>query len=117
WSIASASVEEIDRFNILRATWMAMQRAVRTLQVTPDVVKVDGNQAPSFPCAVEAIVKGDAKVRAISAASILAKTARDAELMRLHEQYPEYGLDQHKGYATPLPLERLKLYGVSPIHR
>lgn len=117
WSVAAASVEEIDSLNILGATMLAMQRAVAGLGMMPDVIKVDGNRAPHLGCAVETVIGGDARVRAISAASILAKTERDKELLRLHEMYPEYGFDQHKGYGTALHLERLQQYGVSPAHR
>ncbi|KOF53750.1 MULTISPECIES: ribonuclease HII [unclassified Achromobacter] len=117
WSVACASVAEIDSLNILRATMLAMQRAVRGLATAPQLALVDGNQAPRLGCTVQTVIKGDARVPAISAASILAKTARDADLLRLHEQYPQYGFDQHKGYGTPLHLERLRLHGPCPEHR
>ncbi len=117
WSVASASVEEIDRLNILQATLLAMQRAVEALSVRPELALVDGNRAPRLSCAVRTIVKGDASEPAISAASILAKTARDASLRVLHEQYPGYGFDQHKGYPSPLHLERLAQLGPCPAHR
>jgi len=117
WSIAQCSESEIDALNILQATMLAMQRAIDTLGFTPTRALIDGNRCP--PCAMpaEAVIKGDDKVPAISAASILAKTARDAALILLHRQYPHYGFDQHKGYPTSLHLERLQLHGVSPVHR
>jgi ribonuclease HII len=117
WSVGRAEVDEIDTLNILQATMLAMQRAVAGLTLAPGLVQVDGNRLPSLPCPAEAIVKGDAKVAAISAASILAKVTRDAEMMQLHRQYPGYGFDIHKGYPTPTHLEALERLGVSPIHR
>ncbi len=117
WSIAECSEEEIDRLNILQATMLAMRRAVEGLKITPSLALIDGNRCPVMSVRSEAIVKGDDKVPAISAASILAKTARDHLLAKLHEQYPQYALDQHKGYPTALHLARLKEFGVSPIHR
>ena len=117
WCIAEASEQEIDQINILQATMLAMQRAVLGLSVTPELALIDGNRCPQLPVASQAIVKGDDKVAAISAASILAKTARDASLMKLHAQYPQYAFDQHKGYPTALHLERLRQHGVSPVHR
>ncbi len=117
WCIAECSEQEIDELNILQATMLAMRRAVEGLSVTPTLALIDGNRCPVMSIASEAIVKGDDKVAAISAASILAKTARDHVLMRLHETYPQYALDQHKGYPTALHLERLREHGVSPIHR
>ncbi len=117
WAIAECSVEEIDQFNILQASMLAMRRAVLALSRTPQLVLVDGNRCPELPLRCEAIVKGDDKVAAISAASILAKTARDAALQTLHLAYPEYAFDQHKGYPTALHLARLKQHGVSPVHR
>ncbi|MEE9330745.1 MAG: ribonuclease HII [Methylophilaceae bacterium] len=125
WAIASSSVEEIDDINILQASLLAMKRAIETMQMQYSdglsghdiLVQVDGNQCPkvSLPC--EAIVKGDSKVQAISAASILAKTARDANLYELDKQYPMYGFAQHKGYPTKSHMESLLQYGVSPVHR
>jgi ribonuclease HII len=117
WAIASASVEEIDSINILRASLLAMSRAVDALGVTPDEVLVDGNQLPpvSHPC--RAIVGGDASVRSISAASILAKTARDAHMCELHALRPEYGFDKHKGYSTPEHLSAMRAHGVCEYHR
>ena len=117
WCIAQASEQEIDQLNILQATMLAMQRAVQGLSVQPELALIDGNRCPKLMMTAEAIVKGDDKVEAISAASILAKTARDAALMVLHHQYPQYAFDQHKGYPTALHLARLKEHGVSPVHR
>lgn len=117
WCVASVSVEEIDRLNILNATMLAMRRAVEGLGLTPDLVQVDGNRAPALTCRVQTVIGGDALVPAISAASILAKTARDAELLRLHEIYPMYGFDRHKGYGTPDHLRCLVEHGPCPEHR
>jgi ribonuclease HII len=117
WSIAACSEAEIDELNILQATMLAMRRAVEGLQRQPTLALIDGNRCPVMPVRAEAIVKGDDKVPAISAASILAKTARDAALADLHRLYPQYAFDQHKGYPTALHLERLRLHGVSPVHR
>ena len=100
WGIASASVEEIDTINILQASLLAMCRAVEQLSIAPQEVLVDGNRCPRIAFPVRAIVKGDSSIPAISAASILAKTERDAEMRRLHQRYPQYGLDRHKGYPT-----------------
>lgn len=117
WAIAESSIAEIDAMNILKATMLAMKRAVECLPIQPSRVLVDGNRCPEVSYDVEAIVKGDDKVDAISAASILAKTARDDALLVLHQKYPQYAFDQHKGYPTALHLARLKEYGVSPVHR
>lgn len=117
WHIAEASVEEIDELNILQATMLAMRRAVDGLAIVPELALIDGNRCPVMKIRSEAIVKGDDKVAEISAASILAKTARDAQLMVLHQQYPEYAFDQHKGYPTALHLARLAQHGVTPVHR
>lgn len=117
WGIGRAEVEEIDAINILQASLLAMQRAVAALGVTPDLVRVDGNCCPRLPCAVEAIVKGDATVSAISAASILAKVARDRIMVELDAVYPAYGLAEHKGYSTPGHLAALRTLGPTPIHR
>ncbi|MDR3481665.1 MAG: ribonuclease HII [Burkholderiaceae bacterium] len=117
WSIAQSSEQEIDTLNILQATMLAMRRAVEGLPTQPTLALIDGNRCPVMPVRSEAIVKGDDKVPAISAASILAKTARDAALLELHRQYPQYAFDQHKGYPTALHLERLRAHGVSPVHR
>lgn len=117
WAVASASVAEIDGINILQASLLAMRRAVEQLRVAPVEVLVDGNRCPSVDYPVTAIVKGDSKIPAISAASILAKTARDAEMLRLHGCYPQYGLDRHKGYPTAAHLAALQRHGVADIHR
>ena len=117
WSIAHASVDEIDRINILRASLLAMRRAVEALKVLPNEVWIDGNMCPDMPCPARAIVDGDAKHKPISAASILAKTARDAEMTALHDRFPQYGFDQHKGYATPEHLEAVGRLGPCAIHR
>ena len=116
-SIAEASVEEIDRLNILQATLLAMRRAVLGLRLKPVLVLVDGNQLPVLDVQAEAIVKGDSLVQAISAASILAKVTRDRWCERLHEQYPEYGFDGHKGYGTAAHLAALRLHGACEEHR
>ncbi len=117
FAIAQASVEEIDRLNILQATMLAMQRAVRALRVAPDEAWIDGNRCPGLSCRTRAIVQGDRLHPVISAASILAKTARDAEMRRMHERYPQYCFDRHKGYPTPEHLALLERYGPSDIHR
>lgn len=117
WAIAECSEEEIDTLNILQASMLAMRRAVEALKITPTLALIDGNRCPKMAVPSEAIVKGDDKVAAISAASILAKTARDALLVQLHQQYPQYAFDQHKGYPTALHMARLKEHGVSPVHR
>ncbi|HXC40438.1 MAG TPA: ribonuclease HII [Burkholderiales bacterium] len=117
WSVAFASVEEIDSINILQASLLAMSRAVAGIAVEFREVLVDGNQCPKVPHAVRAIVGGDATVRCISAASILAKTARDAEMKRLAELYPGYGLDRHKGYSTREHMQAILKLGVADIHR
>lgn len=116
-SIAEASVEEIDELNILQATMLAMRRAVLGLRLKPVLVLVDGNRIPLLDMPAEAIVKGDALVKAISAASILAKVHRDRWCERLDEQYPQYGFAGHKGYGTPAHLSALKLHGACPEHR
>lgn len=115
--IAQASVEEIDALNILQATMLAMRRAVEGLRLRPNKVLVDGNRLPTLKVAAEAIVQGDAKVKAISAASILAKVHRDRLCRELHRQHPEYGFDGHKGYPTPAHLAALKEHGACPHHR
>ena len=117
WCIARATVEEIDKLNILRASLLAMKRAVEGLTVCADLAMVDGNQCPDLACAVQTVVGGDLLVPCISAASILAKTARDEEMMRLHEAYPQYGFDLHKGYGTALHMERLQQHGPCVVHR
>lgn len=115
--VASASVEEIDHLNILHATMLAMQRAVQGLAVAPGLVKVDGNRCPVLPMRSEAVIGGDATVPLISAASILAKVARDRMLVELHEQHPEYGFDGHAGYGTPQHLKALREHGPTIHHR
>lgn len=121
WGIAKCSAQEIDEINILQASLLAMKRAIEVMQahfnVVPSLVQVDGNKCPkiSFPC--EAIVKGDSKVQAISAASILAKVARDAELYELDKIYPQYGFAKHKGYPSPSHLLVLQTLGICPQHR
>jgi ribonuclease HII len=117
WAIAECSHAEIDSINILQATMLAMRRAVEALATVPTIALIDGNRCPQLTIKAHAIVEGDDKVHAISAASILAKTARDAALVALHEQYPQYAFDQHKGYSTPLHLERLREHGPCPVHR
>ena len=117
WSIATATVEEIDQINILQATLLAMKRAVEGLHISPELALVDGNQPPRLLCEVRTVVKGDALIACISAASILAKTARDHDLLRLHMLYPDYGFDLHKGYGTALHMARLKQFGPSVVHR
>jgi ribonuclease HII len=117
WAVASASVEEIDRINILRASLLAMRRAVEQLLIEPHEVLVDGLHCPTVRFPVRAIVDGDALVAEISAASILAKTARDALMVQLHDLYPEYGFASHKGYSTRQHLEALQRFGICPIHR
>ena len=118
WGVAFATVEEIDRFNIFHASMLAMRRAVESLAIPPTEVWVDGNSCPpGLRCPARAIVDGDASERPISAASILAKTARDAEMTALHDRYPQYGFDKHKGYATAEHLAALGRVGPSEIHR
>ena len=116
-SVAEASVEEIDRFNILRAALLAMRRAVEGLVQQPSIVLVDGNQRPELAMPVRTVVGGDARVRAISAASIIAKVHRDRLLTALHEEHPEYGFDGHKGYSTPEHLAALREHGACRHHR
>ena len=115
--IAEASVDEIDQFNILQATLLAMRRAVEGLRLPPAKVLVDGNRLPVLKVPAEAIVKGDAKVPAISAASILAKVHRDRLCQGLHDEYPEYGFAMHKGYPTPEHLAALRAHGATSVHR
>lgn len=117
WAIAAASVEEIDTLNILRASLLAMRRAVEALSVRPDEALVDGNQAPTLAIACRTVVGGDRLHPSISAASILAKTARDAELIALDASYPQYGFARHKGYGTPQHLLALRVHGPCAIHR
>ena len=117
WALGRAEVAEIDRINILQASLLAMQRAVAALSIVPEQALVDGNRCPPLACPCRAIVKGDATVPAISAASILAKVARDAELRKLHERYPQYGFAQHKGYPTAAHRDALRCFGPCPEHR
>jgi ribonuclease HII len=117
WAVACASVEEIDAINIFRASLLAMRRAVEALGVAPEEAWIDGTHCPDIACRAKAIIDGDALHPVISAASILAKTARDAEMARLHEIYPQYGFDRHKGYSTPEHLELLARHGPCDIHR
>ena len=117
WMVTSATVQEIDELNILQATMLAMKRAIEGICVEVDEVQVDGNRCPNVTVPVRAVVRGDATVEAISAASILAKTARDTEMLRLHQLYPAYGLDRHKGYPTKEHIAAIALHGVLPIHR
>jgi ribonuclease HII len=117
WAVAFATVEEIDRLNILQATLLAMARAVAALAPAPSDALIDGNRCPALAIPARAIIGGDATVPEISAASILAKTARDAEMRRLHDAYPVYGLDRHKGYGTAAHLAALRAHGPAPFHR
>ncbi len=117
WAVAYSSVEEIDRLNILQATLLAMRRAVAGLNVRPQAVWVDGNRCPDWEYASRAIVEGDALVPAISAASILAKTARDATMRGLHALYPQYNFAGHKGYGTAAHLKAIRQHGPCPEHR
>lgn len=117
WSLGRAEPDEIDQLNILHATMLAMQRAVAGLRIQPDFVLVDGNRIPTLPMPAQAVVKGDSLVAEISAASILAKVARDQEMDELDKQFPEYGFAQHKGYPTKLHFEKLESLGVTPYHR
>jgi ribonuclease HII len=117
WAVASATVAEIDALNILRASLLAMKRAIESLALTPQRVLVDGLHCPHVGIPAEAVVGGDATVKAISAASILAKTERDAEMVRLHQRFPAYGFDRHKGYPTPDHLEVLRRLGPCAAHR
>jgi ribonuclease HII len=117
WAVASATVAEIDALNVLRASLLAMKRAIESLPVRPERVLVDGLHCPEVAIPAEAVVGGDAAVKAISAASILAKTERDAEMVRLHARFPHYGFDRHKGYPTADHLEALRIVGPCTAHR
>ena len=117
WSLGRASVAEIDEINILQASLLAMKRAVEALVTQPEYVLVDGNRLPQWSYASEPVVKGDDRVPAIAAASILAKVQRDSEMVALEQSYPGYGLARHKGYPTPEHLAALKQLGVTPVHR
>ena len=115
--VAEASVTEIDTINILHASMLAMKRAIEGLDVTPDLALIDGNRCPDLDMPMSAIVKGDQRVQAISAASIIAKVARDRMMVELHEQYPQYGLAQHKGYPTAFHRQAIMEHGVAGFHR
>ena len=117
WSVGRASVTEIDELNILEASLLAMRRAVESLSIQPTLVLVDGNRLPCWPYEAKAIVKGDLSEPVIGAASILAKVTRDTAMLALHQMYPGYGFDQHKGYPTKAHLSALQALGVSPVHR
>ena len=117
WAVGRADVEEIDRINILQATMLAMSRAVEALQPYADHALIDGNRCPDLSCTSQAIIKGDSKVAAISAASIMAKVTRDREMLELDMRYPGYGLAQHKGYPSKAHIEALEILGVTPAHR
>jgi len=117
WAIARSDAGEIDSINILQASLLAMQRAVESLSPSPSEVLIDGLHCPKLLIPCRAIVKGDSSVAEISAASILAKTARDREMLQLHLEYPQYGFDRHKGYPTAMHLETLRHYGACKIHR
>ena len=117
WALGRATVAEIDELNILQASLLAMRRAVEALPMQPSLVLVDGNRLPKWPYEARAIVKGDLTEASVGAASILAKVQRDAEMRALHEHYPAYGFDRHKGYATKAHLAALETVGVSPMHR
>ena len=117
WAVVSVEAEQIDRINILQASLLAMQQAAEQLSVAPDLALVDGNKCPRLPCPAQAVVKGDGRVGAIAAASILAKVERDRQMHALHAEYPGYGFDQHKGYPTKLHMQRLQELGPCPFHR
>ena len=117
WSICRADVEEIDQINILQASLLAMKRSVESLTHQPELALIDGNHCPKLDCAMEAIIKGDSKEPAISAASILAKVARDTEMVEMDDKYPGYGFAKHKGYPTKQHREAIIKLGVTEIHR
>ena len=117
WALGRAENEEIDTINILQASLLAMRRAVLALRPPPEFALIDGNRCPELPCPADAIIKGDATVAVISAASILAKVSRDREMVELDEQYPGYGFAGHKGYPTKAHILALSKLGVTPIHR
>ena len=117
WALGRATLAEIDELNILQASLLAMRRAVEALHIQPSLVLVDGNRLPRWPYEARAIVKGDLTEPSIGAASILAKVQRDAEMLALHEHYPAYGFDRHKGYPTKAHLAALETAGISPVHR
>ena len=117
YCIAYASVEEIDRLNILQASMLAMKRAVESLGLRPELALIDGNRLPELECPAKCLVKGDAKSASIAAASVLAKVSRDRYMKKLAEKYSEYGFEKHKGYGTKLHCDMLKKHGASDIHR
>ncbi|KAA8735360.1 ribonuclease HII [Acinetobacter qingfengensis] len=117
WSIAEATHEEIDQLNILQATMLAMKRAVETLSITPQLVRIDGNRCPDLSLACEAVIGGDALHQEISAASILAKVTRDHQMQELDILYPQYGFAKHNGYPTKAHLEAMQIYGILPMYR
>ncbi|MCR5076253.1 MAG: ribonuclease HII [Ruminococcus sp.] len=117
YCIATATVEEIDRLNILEATMLAMKRAVEGLGIKPDMAMVDGNRLPELDCPAQCVIKGDATSASIAAASVLAKVSRDRYMRDIAEKYPQYGFEQHKGYGTALHCEMLRKYGPSEVHR
>lgn len=117
WCIAEASVEEIDSLNILHASMLAMSRAVEGLSRQPDLALIDGNRCPEIDCPAQAVVKGDQRVQAISAASIIAKVSRDRYMVELHDIHPQYGFDSHKGYPTAQHRQAIADYGVLDLHR
>lgn len=117
WAVATATVAEIEEMNILQAAMLAMQRAVAQLSVTPALALIDGNRAPQLPMMTQTLIGGDAKSASIAAASVLAKTARDASLRELDERYPMYGFAKHKGYGTKAHYEAIRQYGLCPAHR
>ena len=117
YCIATASVEEIDRLNILNAAMLAMKRAVEGLGIKPDIALIDGNRLPDLNCNMQYVIKGDAVSASIAAASVLAKVARDRYMREIAEKYPQYAFEQHKGYGTKLHYEKLMEYGISDVHR
>lgn len=117
YSIATASIEEIEQINILNAALLAMKRAFDSLTIKPDFALIDGNKLPNIDCEKSVLIKGDGTSASIAAASILAKVSRDRYMLRLHEKYPEYCFDKHKGYGTKLHYEKIREYGISPVHR
>ena len=117
YSIATASVEEIDRLNILNAAMLAMERAVEGLGISPDIALIDGNRLPRLSCNMQYVIKGDAVSASIAAASVLAKVARDRYMREIAEKYPQYAFEQHKGYGTKLHYEMIEKYGISDVHR
>ena len=117
WCVASATVEEIERLNILQATFLAMRRAVAGLSPAPQLALVDGNRDPGLPVHTRCVVKGDAVSASVAAASILAKVSRDRYMEQIAREYPQYGFEQHKGYGTKLHYQKLEEFGESPVHR